>query len=74
MSSSHLDEIDRTLLLIAEARECAERTARTMRQEVGDARLACALDATDQSLLAVHAELLRTAYLAPGREQLKLAG
>jgi hypothetical protein len=75
VSSEHLAEVERTLLLIAEARERAERTARRVRREEGERRLVEALEDADRALLAVHGELMRSAYFGAdaSSEQLRLA-
>lgn len=74
VNQAHLAEIERTLLYISEARERAERTARSMRRDEGDPRLVSALEDADRGLLAVHGELMRAAYFPASSEQLKLAG
>lgn len=74
MSQTYLNEIDKTLLYISEARERAEHLAREIRSNDGDDRLAEALDRADRGLLDVHGELMRSTYFpAPAREQLRLA-
>jgi len=75
MNGEHLAEVDQTLLLIAEARERAERAARTVRRNEADANLVEALQAADRSLLEVHSELRKTVYFGGGsaEPQLKLA-
>lgn len=73
MDGTHLAEVERTLLLIAEARERAERAARTIRREDAEARLVTALEEADQGLLAVHGQLMRSAYFEASSGQLKLA-
>jgi hypothetical protein len=70
----HLAEVDRALLLISEAREFAERTARLVAGEMGDAGLVSALEAADRELLTLHGHLSRAAYFPGSREQLRLAG
>jgi hypothetical protein len=75
MSGEHLAEVDQTLLLIAEARERAERAARTMRREDADSTLVEALQVADRGLLELHNELRKNVYFGSGRgdPQLKLA-
>lgn len=74
MNPAHLAEVDRALLLISEAREFAERTARVVAGEGGSEALVTALEAADRELLSVHGDLSRGAYFPDSREQLRLAG
>jgi hypothetical protein len=71
---SHLGEVDNALLLISEAREFVERTARRIDGEGGDAQLITALEEADRDLLSIHGELMRATYFGSSKEQLKLAG
>ena len=80
MSAAQFAEIEGTLLLIAEARERAERTAKKFRREDAEARLVQALAEADRALLAVHGDLMRSAYFETSSgpseaasEQLRLA-
>ena len=75
MNQGPLEEIDRTLLFISEARERAERAARSIKREDPEPHLVKALEEADRRLLAVHTELMRAAYFpASSEQQLKLAG
>ena len=74
MNEVHLSEIDRALLVISEARECAARTARALKGEGGDDALIAALERADGDLLSVHGELMRAVYFPPTSQQLRLAG
>ncbi|HXV58994.1 MAG TPA: hypothetical protein VD704_14110 [Gaiellaceae bacterium] len=75
MSGEHLAEVDQTLLLIAEARERAERAARAIRQDDEGSSLVEALQVADRGLLELHNELRKTVYFGGGSgdPQLKLA-
>ncbi|MHB8643020.1 MAG: hypothetical protein ACYDA3_09075 [Gaiellaceae bacterium] len=71
MTEAELAHVDATLLLIAEARDRAERAIR----ELGGSQLVAALDAAERDLLAVHNQLHRAVYFpSTGETQLKLAG
>lgn len=74
MDAAHLEEIEKTLLLISHARERAERAARAIRRESGDSRLVAALEEADRRLLALHGDLMRSSYFETPSPQLKLAG
>jgi hypothetical protein len=50
-------EVDATLLLLSEARERAERAARTIAEAGGQAHVVEALDRVDRELLALHRRL-----------------
>ncbi len=70
---AHLEEVEKTLLLISHARERAERSARAIGRDDAGSRLAVALEDADHQLLAVHGELMRASYFDTPTEQLKLA-
>ena len=72
MNPSHLEEVDRTLLLISPARERAERSARAIRREDAGSRLPLRRPTAACSLS--NGELMRSSYLGETSEQLKLAG
>jgi hypothetical protein len=74
VDAAHLEEIEKTLLLISHARERAERSARAIRRDEADSPLAAALEEADRRLLAVHGELTRSSYFGEASPQLKLAG
>lgn len=67
-------EVDETLLLLAEARERAERAAKTVAGDGGPDHVVVALEAVDRELLALHRRLLdETLFHAPvGEAQLAL--
>jgi hypothetical protein len=73
MNETCLAEIEKTLLVISEARELAERTAKTIRQEQADHHLVEALNEADQELLALHRRLMESAYFGAPSGQLRLA-
>lgn len=63
-------ELEETLLLLAEARERAERAARTVRASGGPAHVVEALDRADRELLALHRRLMdETLFQAHGAER-----
>ena len=74
VNSAHLEEVEKTLLLISHARERAERSARAIRRDDAGSRLAVALEEADRRLLALHGELMRSSYFGDTQDQLKLAG
>ena len=74
MNATHLEEVEKTLLLISHARERAERSARAIRRDDAGSRLAVALEEADRRLLAIHSELMRSSYFGDAHDQLKLAG
>ncbi len=75
VNQNHIAEVERTLLLIAEARERAERVARSIKREEGDPTLVEALEESERALLSLHTELSRTTYFPVLTEQqLRLAG
>ena len=72
MTEFELRHVDATLLLIAEARDRAERA---LRELPAGSRAVTALDATERNLLALHNELRMAVYFPTASEmQLKLAG
>ena len=75
METAHLEEVEKTLLLVSHARERAERAARRIREVDPGSRLAAALEETDKRLLALHGELMRSSYFGDAQDdQLRLAG
>jgi hypothetical protein len=74
VNAAHLEEVEKTLLLISHARERAERSARAIRDEDAGSELAVALEEADRRLLAVHGELMRSSYFGGAQDQLRLAG
>lgn len=51
-------EVEETLLLVAEARERAERASRAVSAEGGPTHVTRALEAADRELLAIHRRLM----------------
>jgi len=74
VNPAHLDEVEKTLLLISHARERAERSARAIRREDAGSPLAAGLEEADRRLLAVHGELMRSSFFGDAQDQLRLAG
>ena len=62
VSASHYEAIERALLLLSEARECAEGAAKQIADDGGQAHLVEALQATDRELLGLHRRLMDGAY------------
>ncbi len=63
-------ELEETLLLLAEARERAERAARTVTASGGPAHVVEALDRLDRELLALHRQLMdETLFHVQGAER-----
>lgn len=61
-------EVDATLLLLAEARERAERAAKAVAAAGGDPSVVSALEATDRDLLALHRRLMDQTVLRTSAE------
>lgn len=74
MSVATFVEVDETLVLLAEARERAERAAKTVAVKGGPEHVVAELEAVDRELLALHRRLLdNTLFHAPaGETQLAL--
>lgn len=60
------ERLEQTLLLIAEARERAEGTARAATAESAPEHVSAALRRADDELLALHRRLLEEAVLSAG--------
>lgn len=74
MSEVHLNEVEKTLLYISEARERAQRARAALEQDGGEAHLIAALAATEQALAEDHRRLMqRTFFAVPRSEQERLA-
>ena len=73
MTVSHFEALDETLLLLSESRERAERAAREVRDEDGQAHIAEALESVDRELLALHRRLMdETYFYVPTRSSKQL--
>lgn len=72
MNEAHFAEIEKTLLYVSEARERAQRAARTIERDGGGAQLVEALQEADRELLALHRRLMQATYFAVPKEQLTL--
>ncbi len=75
VTTSHLEALDETLLLLSEARERAERAAREIREDEGQEFIADALERVDAELLAMHRRLMDETYFrvaTPSDKQLAL--
>ena len=75
MTVLQFEEVDATLLLISEARERAERAARTIAEAGGQAHVVDALERIDRELLLLHRRLMDdTIFHVPvaGEQQLAL--
>ena len=72
VNEAHFAEIEKTLLFISEARERAERAAKTLERGEAEAHLVSALEEAERELLAVHRRLMQATYFAVPREQLAL--
>lgn len=68
-----LEEVDATLLLVSEARERAERAAKTVADAGGQAHVVAALERLDQELLALHRRLLDEAVFHVPEAESQLA-
>lgn len=73
VSSADLEIIEQTLLVIAEARERAERVAKSLKRSDGGAVLVEALEKADKTLHDVHGEIMRAAYFPSRETQLSLS-
>jgi hypothetical protein len=68
MSVEQFVEVDATLLLLSEARERAERAAKTIAAAGGEAQVVSALEAVDRELLALHRRLMDETVLRESPE------
>jgi hypothetical protein len=69
VSVTAFSEVDATLVLVAEARERAERAARTVSESAGPAHVVDALARVDRELLALHRRLMdETLFHVEGAE------
>lgn len=72
MNEAHFAEIEKTLLYVSEARERAERAARTIESDGAEAHLVEALRETEAELARLHRRLMQATYFAVPKEQLTL--
>ena len=74
VNESHLNEIEKTLLYIAEARDRAQRTRVALEAGGAESHLVSALKATEQALADDHRKLMqRTFFAVPSNDQQRLA-
>jgi hypothetical protein len=78
VNEAHFAEIEKVLLYVSEARERAERAARTLRSDDAEPHLVEALEEAEHELLAVHRRLMQNTYFGVSEErkqkQLRLTG
>lgn len=67
MNETHFAEIEKTLLYISEARERAERAARTLARDEAEPHLVEALEEAERELLTLHRGLMQATYFAVPR-------
>ena len=72
MNEAHFAEIEKVLLYVSEARERAERTARSLAKAGADEHLVEALEEAERELEAVGRTLMQRTYFAVPAEQLSL--
>lgn len=72
MDPAHLEEIERVLLYVSEARERAERVARAIRRDGGEPDLVEAVEEAERALSEIHLRLLRRSYFGIPSGQLEL--
>ena len=72
MNEAHFAEIEKALLYISEARERAERAARTIAKDGAEAHLVEALEETERELEALGRKLMQRTYFAVPDDQLTL--
>lgn len=74
ISESHLNEVEKTLLYIAEARDRAGRARTALESADAEAHLIAAIKATEQALADDHRKLMqRTFFAVPSVDQERLA-
>jgi hypothetical protein len=64
VNEAHFAQVEKTLLYVSEARERAERAAKSLERDGADAHLVEALEGAEQELLAVHRRLMQATYFA----------
>ncbi len=72
MNESHFAEIEKTLVYVSEARERAERSARTIAKDGAEVHLVEALEEAERDLEALGRTLMQRTYFAVPKEQLTL--
>lgn len=72
MNESHFAEVEKTLLYISEARERADRAARSLAKDDAERHLTEALEEAARELAALHRQLMQGTYFAVPKEQLTL--
>lgn len=70
MNEAHFAEIEKTLLYVSDARERAEKAARTIERDGAEGHLVEALEETERELMALHRKLMQSTYFAVPKEQL----
>lgn len=74
MTAVQSQALEETLLLLAEARERAERAAQEIREAGGQEHVAEAFERVDRELLAMHRQLMDGTYFhAPAASERQLA-
>jgi hypothetical protein len=72
VNEAHLAEIEKVLLYVSEARERAERAARTLRSDDAEPHLVEALEEAERELERLGRSLMQRTYFAVSKEQLAL--
>jgi hypothetical protein len=72
VNEAHFAEIEKTLLFISEARERAQRAAKTLDGDDADEHLVAALEEAERELEALGRTLMQRTYFAVQKEQLTL--
>jgi hypothetical protein len=72
MNEEHFAEIEKVLLYVSEARERAERAAKTLGKDKAEPHLVAALEQAERDLMALHRRLMQGTYFAVPESQLSL--
>jgi hypothetical protein len=64
VNEAHFAEVEKTLLFVSEARQRAERAAKTLGKDAADEHLIEALEEAEQELAAIHRRLMQSTYFA----------
>jgi hypothetical protein len=72
VNEAHFAEIEKVLLYVSEARERAERAARTLRSDDAEPHLVEALEEAERKLERLGRSLMQRTYFAVSKEQLAL--
>ncbi|MGH2996348.1 MAG: hypothetical protein ACRDON_00320 [Gaiellaceae bacterium] len=72
MNEAHFAEIEKALLYVSEARERAERAARSLRRDDAEPHLVEALEEAERELERLGRTLMQRTYFAVPKEQLTL--